>query len=137
MQFKDIDRNPSKRLLRQFSALLIVIVGGMGAYRLEHGGRPSICYAVIGAAVTIGLLGLALPIAVRRIYVGWNILAFPIGWAVSKVVLALAYFSIFTFIAILFRLFGRDKLILRKPAGTTYWTERRESSSVAQYFQQF
>jgi len=137
MHFKDIDRNPSHKLLRQFAGLLIAVIGGMGWYRLRHGGQPDVWYAIVAAAVAVGLLGLAFPRAIRWLYVGWNMLAFPIGWLVSKVVLALAYFSIFTFIAVLFRLIGRDRLSLGKPTGTTYWTERADSASAAQYFQQF
>ena len=38
------------------------------------------------------------------------VLAFPIGWTVSQVMLALMFFGLFTPIGLVFRLIGRDPL---------------------------
>ena len=46
----------------------------------------------------------------RSIYVGWMVLAFPIGWTVSQVMLAVMFFGLFTPIGLVFRLIGRDPL---------------------------
>jgi hypothetical protein len=137
MRFQDIDRNPSPKSLRQFAVLFLAVFGGMGLYRLRSGDQPAVAYAVIGAAVVVGMVGLAFPRAIRWLFVGWTMLAFPIGWLISKVVLALAYFSIFTVIATLFRLVGRDRLNLRRREQATYWTVHSEPRSPIQYFRQF
>ena len=44
------------------------------------------------------------------IYVGWMILAFPIGWTISQVILVVMFFGLFTPIGLIFRLLGRDPL---------------------------
>ncbi len=46
----------------------------------------------------------------RWVYIGWMILAFPIGWTVSQVMLAVMFFGLFTPIGLVFRLIGRDPL---------------------------
>ena len=61
-------------------------------------------------ALTVGLAGLTRPEWMRSIYVGWMVLAFPIGWTVSQVMLALMFFGLFTPIGLVFRLIGRDPL---------------------------
>ena len=129
MQFTDINRNPGTRTLRQFSALLILIVGGMALWK----GNPAAA-AIVAA---IGLLGLAIPAALRPVYVGWMIVAFPIGWLVSHAMLAVLYFIVFLPLGVLFRLVRRDALLLRKPATETYWTEKQQPEEVTRYFRQY
>lgn len=129
MQFKDINRNPSNRTLRQFSALLIVIIGGMAAWKGN--------YPVAAVAAAIGLIGLASPGIIRPLYVAWMIVAFPIGWLVSHVMLAILYFIVFLPLGTLFRLVRRDALSLRKPARETYWVEKPATEEVARYFHQY
>ena len=62
---------------------------------------------------------------------------FPIGWTVSRVILAILFYGVFTPVGVLFRLLGRDALGLQpKPAADTYWTPRR-TAEVRDYFRQF
>ena len=63
-----------------------------------------------GLALVVGLLGLVAPRLIRPIYVGWMIAAFPIGWVMSHVVQALILYGLFTPVALVFRLIGRDAL---------------------------
>ena len=66
------------------------------------------------------------------------VLAFPIGWTVSLVLLGLVYYGLFLPIGLVFRLVGRDALGLRsQPDATTYWTSRPEMADVRRYFRQF
>jgi Saxitoxin biosynthesis operon protein SxtJ len=129
MQFSDINRNPNQRTLRQFAALLILILGGMAAWKGN--------YAAAAVVAAIGLLGLAIPAALRPIYVAWMIVAFPIGWLVSHVMLAVLYFVLFLPLGLMFRLLGRDALSLRKPSVETYWTEKQQPEDVVRYFRQY
>jgi hypothetical protein len=66
------------------------------------------------------------------------ILAFPIGWTVSNLVLVLVFFGLFTPVALVFRLLGRDALQRRfQPEQDTYWTARPETTEPVRYFRQF
>jgi len=89
-------------------------------------------------AVLIGTMGLIKPAAVRWIFVAWMVLAFPIGWLVSQLMLALLFFVVLTPVAILFRLRGRD-LLARKPAPakSTFWTKKSMPENVESYFRQY
>lgn len=62
----------------------------------------------------------------------------PIGIVVSFVILAVLYFCVFTPIALVFRLIGRDSLHRRfDPEARSYWTPRRPAGDVRRYFRQF
>ena len=76
-------------------------------------------------ALTIGPLGLVRPAWMRFIYVGWTVLAFPIGWTVSLIMLATMFFGLFTPIGLIFRLLGRDLLQrIRHPDLESYWVPK-------------
>ena len=45
------------------------------------------------------------------------VLAFPIGWTVSQVILLLMFYGLFTPIGLVFRLIGRDPLQRARRAG--------------------
>ena len=75
---------------------------------------------------------------VRFIYVGWMVLAFPIGWTVSQVMLAMMFFGLFTPIGLVFRLIGRDPLHRARPSGReSYWDPKPAPADLRRYFKQF
>jgi hypothetical protein len=136
MNFKDINFNPDDRELRIFSLLWLVGFGLFGAAVAWRGGTWA--PAFWGVAVAGCALGLVAPRAMRPIYVAWMVAAFPIGWTVSLVLLALVYYVIFTAFGLVFRLAGRDALgrsFDRKAA--TYWVPRRQAEGMERYFKQF
>jgi len=129
MRLSDINLHPDRRTLRQFAALWIIFFGAIAAWKSS--------LVVAGVAAAGGALGLAFPMAIRPVFVGWMILAFPIGWLISHVVLSLVYFVVFLPIGLWFRVIGRDALALRKPDRDTYWTEKPAQEDVSRYFRQF
>jgi hypothetical protein len=125
-------------MLRQFAALWLVFFGGIAAWQGLARGRVGIALVLAILAVAVGVLGLARPQAVRPIFVGWMILAFPIGWTISLILLGLVYYGLFLPLGLVFRLLGRDALLLRpRPSQTTYWTPRSSPADVRRYFRQF
>jgi hypothetical protein len=138
MQWSDISFTPENRTLRQFAALWIAVFGAMAIWQGLARSHP-LAGAILGlAATTIGPLGLVKPQCIRPIYVGWMIVAFPIGWIVSTVLLALLYFGVFTPVGLIFRMTGRDALSLRRPTDRrSYWSEKPAPANARNYFQQF
>jgi hypothetical protein len=138
MQWSDIPFDPPRKTLRQFAALWLVVLGGMAIWQAlvrERAGWASIL-AIL--ALTLGPLGLARPEWMRRIYVGWMILAFPIGWTVSQVMLAAMFFGLFTPIGLVFRLLGRDPLHrARRSDLESYWAPKPTPTDLRRYFKQF
>jgi hypothetical protein len=124
-------------MLREFSGLWIVFFGGIAAWKAAAVGPTNLVYALAGLALGVGVLGLANPRRVGPIYVGWMILASPAAWLISHALLAVLFFVIFLPIGLLFRLIGRDPLMLKKPAGDTYWTAKPGTMRDSQYFRQY
>ena len=106
MQWSDIQFNPSRKTLRQFAGLWLVFIGGMALWQALVRGHTNLGLSIGALALVVGLAGLTRPEWVRLIYIGWMVLAFPIGWTVSQVILLIIYFGLFTPIALIFRLIG-------------------------------
>jgi hypothetical protein len=137
MQWSDLPLNPSTRMLRQFAALWIVCFGGLAAWhaRVDEGAALATVFAIL--AVTVGPLGLMAPSLVRPVFVAWTVLAFPIGWTVSRLVLLFLFGAIVTPLALIFRFRGRDPLQLARRSGaTTYWVRKPVPPDLASYFRQ-
>jgi hypothetical protein len=63
---------------------------------------------------------------------------FPIGMVVGPIVMGAIFFLVFTPVALIFKMIGRDSLHRRfDPAAPTYWIERNPDVAMKRYFRQF
>ena len=137
MQWADITAPPSAKTLRQFAALWLIFFISLGAWRALHQ-RDGFDVALVVVGLVVGTLGMARPAAIRWIYTGWMIAAFPIGWTVSQIMLAVLFYAVFTPLAVTFKLIKRDALQLRRRHNAeTYWIPKPGISHVRDYFRQF
>src|SRR5262249_49494445 len=96
----------------------------------------AIVFAVL--ALAVGPLGLFRPQAIRLLFVGLMILTFPIGWVVSRILLAFLFYVVFTPVGLVFKLLGRDPLSRRRqPNKDTYWAPKVVATDARSYFRQF
>ena len=140
VRLSDINLHPGERTLRQFAAACILFLGGLGAWKLYRHGPAAGAYAWMILGIALGGLGLLAPRRVRLVYAGAMLLAFPIGWVVSHVLLTVLYGVVMTPIGFLLRALRRDRLRIERPAPQayqTYWTPRPESKDVARYLRPF
>jgi hypothetical protein len=138
MQWSDIQFRPDARMLRQFAGLWLACFGGLAVWEGLARGHAAAAVILGIMALAVGLLGLLQPLAVRPIYVGWMVLAFPIGWIVSQAILALMFYGMFTPIGLVFRLIGRDPLHrTRQPELATYWAPKATPTDARRYLKQF
>lgn len=137
MTFQDALRRPTTRTLRQFSLLWVLFFAGMALWQYAGRHNPSAAGILALAAFSVGPAGLIAPRLVRPIFTGWMVLAFPVGWTVSHVLLALLFFGVFTPLGLLFRWIGRDELRLRRAATGSYWAPKVTSREPADYFHQY
>ena len=94
--------------------------------------------ALLAAAGGLLALALAWPMGLRPLHLALTAAGLPIGFVVSYVLLAAVYFGLFTPIALLFRLVGRDALARRfDRSAATYWQPHRPTTDVRRYFRQF
>jgi len=69
----------------------------------------------------LGPLGLVKPGAIRWFFVIWMVLALPIGWLMSQLMLAALFYLVLTPAAMVLRLRGRDLLARKKPDTVSFW----------------
>ena len=137
MQWSDVTKAPPRKMLRQFAGLWLVVFGGLAAWRAYDGHVDVWTYGLAIGAVVVGLAGLLWPAIVRPIYSGWMIAAFPIGWTISKIALGAMFYLVFTPVALLFKLIGRDTLKLRRGQSQSYWVPKPGAQSGKEYLRQF
>lgn len=133
-----VNRNPSARELKQFGGIWLGFFSlAAGAY-WYRGGDEAFALAVWGAAVFAALTGFVFPAWMRLLFVGMSYLAFPIGWAVSHLLLALVYYLVLTPIGLILKILGRDPLQRRAdPSASSYWKPLAEIKDANRYFRQF
>ena len=138
MNLSDIPLNPNQKMLRQFAAAWLVFFSAFGAHQYFKHGHHQAGLAIVIIAVVVGVSGLIWPSSLRWLFVGWIVLAFPIGWVISQAMLFLMFFCIITPVAILFRLRGRD-LLARKPdrSRASWWVLKAAPRDVRSYFKQY
>src|SRR4051794_28073292 len=138
MQWSDIPSDPPSRMLRQFSGLWLAFFGGWAVWQWLVRDRPVVALLLGALALVVGFLGLCWPRLIRPVFVGWMIAAFPIGWVVSQVLTAALFYTVFTPMALIFRLIGRDALMLRRdPDRTTYWIPKPPTTDPRRYLREF
>src|SRR5215813_5884975 len=135
MQWTAVTARPSTRTLRQFAALFLIVFTVTAGLRVWRGDTGTFTIAATGAAV--GLVGLVRPDAIRYVYTGWMIAAFPIGWTISRLIVTLLFYVVFAPFALVFRLFGRDALRRRRHALSTYWMQTQGAEPPESYYEQF
>ena len=85
-----------------------------------------------------GLLSLVRPEWNRFLFVGLSLVAFPIGFVVSHIILAVLFYGMITPVGIVFRLIGRDPLRRKLDrSATSYWITHKSVESVERYFRQY
>ena len=137
MKFSEIPRNPDHRMLRQFAGLWILFFGAIALSQHFQSHNSTVAIVVGAFALVVGVPGLFFPRVLKPIFVGWMILAFPIGWLVSHVILFLIYWSVFVPIGFILRRMGHDPLRLRKPSSDSYWEQKTQQTSLRRYLKQF
>ena len=138
MKWSDIQFKPTKKVLRQFAAAWLVFFLAWAAVQWLKRGHPRTALVLGALAVVVGGLGLVVPTAIRWIYVGCTIVAFPVGWVVSLVMLAVMFYCVITPVALFFRLRGRDLLHRAPPQdAASFWTPKSLPLDVGRYFRQY
>ena len=133
-----IDHQPSRGQLAVFGAIWAVFFGIFGWLSLSGSSSYAVAGAIWMAAVVVPILGAAAPEFLRRVYLAMAYAAFPIGFVLSHLVLALVYYGVITPTGLLMRMLGYDPMRRRfDPQADTYWITREEGTATDQYFRQW
>ena len=91
--------------------------------------------------LTIGIIlfvfGVAIPVALKPIYYLWMIFAIILGWIMTRVILSLLFYIIFSLIGLILRLFGKQFLELKwDKSQNSYWNKRKKLVKNKTYYEQ-
>ena len=135
MALVEINTNPTDRQLRQFGwisflALPLLVwlwVGTMLAVTIAA-----------GAGMVLALVGQIIPQWLKPVFVVLVLISMPIGLVVGELLLLLLFMLVFTPMAIVFRVIGRDALMRKRPENvSTFWVDRKPVADVRRYYRQW
>ena len=127
---------PTAKQLRQFafvSPLGFALVGWL-VWRWTGSREAWIALGALG--VLLAIAGAVRPGLVRPFYLLALVVAFPIGWLVSNLAFLAMYYLLLTPLALVFRLVGRDALVLRRRRADSHWSDRGPVIDPARYWNQ-
>ena len=112
MRWRDIPFDPPKQTIRWFAVYGFVLLFLLAIWRLWHEDQlTAFVFGLLG--LLLGAAGALKPSLMRPVFVASMIVTFPIGWTVSQAILLVLFYGIFTPLALVFRLIGRDALARR------------------------
>jgi hypothetical protein len=133
-----INRNPGVRELRAFARLwLPLFIAMFGAMIWWRAG--SLTGAIVAWGVGAVIVGAVLASAnvARIVFVGLLTITYPIGLLISTIVLAFMFYVVFTPLALVMRLGGRDALRLKQRGATSHWTPYEQDDEPERAFRQY
>jgi hypothetical protein len=133
-----VNRNPSPETLRQFAWIVLPgFVAFFGAVLWWRTGNMANAAVAWGIGAVVALAALSSREVARQLFVGLQVVTYPIGLVVSTVVLALLFYAIFTPLAVVMRLAGRDALRLQQRDASTLWVPYEQKDDPADAFRQY
>ena len=143
----EIDLRPDVRTLRQFGFIAVAgfaflaVIAWYEALVFSFGlggARPYVAGGFAAVALFALLSSLIYPKANLGLYLGLTVIAYPIGFVLSYVVMGTLFFLVITPLGLAMRLFGRDPMERRAlPDAESYWVEARGARPSESYFKQF
>ncbi len=136
--------NPSDRQLRQFGVCALVALPLLGWFVVGPtdpttwiASQAGVYGLFTALALLGGLLAWLRPKTLKPAFLAATLVTLPIGIVVGELLLLIIFFGIFTPVATLFRLMGRDALDRRfDPPASSYWSPKSQPTDVQQYFRQ-
>ena len=135
----EINRNPTRRQLNQFGFIwlgFLVLFGAIARFKLD---APNLALGLWVAALVVPVVGWLIPSVMRAVFLGMSYAAWPIGFVVSHVILALVYYLVFTPVGLAMRIFGYDPMKRGfDESVSSYWVTRDPAAAeTKRYFRQF
>lgn len=143
-----LNLDPDRRILRQFAwASLFLFPAVAGFLSWQQGLPMAWVVTLIAVGVSVALVELVLvdllgafgvlleKLIPRSVFQILSVVAFPIGFVLSHVLMAAIFFLVMTPIGLCFRLVSRDALGRKlEPNRTTYWRDRGPARDPSSYF---
>lgn len=141
-----INFSPERRVLRQFAwfgvvglpflaAFVVKTASGLPWAAPELWGHLAVLVVAAVAVLAVIALELGVDILSRGLFVALSLVAIPIGFVLSHVLIAAIYYLVLTPIALALRLTGRDVLGMKLDReAASYWHHRAGDRPASSYF---
>ena len=139
MALVTLNSNPSEKQLKAFGLIALIMCSLIGLFLLGLDKIPLTGFLLLVIfGILLYVLGRISTRLIKPVFLTMVFLTFPIGWAISHLVMAAFYYCIITPVALFFRLLNRDLLHRRyEPDVDTYWIRYNHRQSAKDYFRQF
>jgi hypothetical protein len=147
MALINLNLKPTPKELRQFGFIALGAFALLGAllywhlvplWRLFGAATPTVAYVVWALGGVSALFSIVAPKLNRPLYVGLSVVAYPIGFVMSYVIMGAFFYLVLTPLGLVFRLTGRDPLMRRFDRDAkSYWVPHKVAEKPARYFSQF
>ncbi len=127
---------PTRKDLVQFGLLVggVFLLIGWLMQRKDFGAATW----VLGLGATLVLLGAVLPRLLAPVYRVWMTMALALGFVMTRVILSLFYYTLFTPLGLGMRLFGKDLLDEKLDRSSpTYWKPKEYAISDRTRFEKY
>jgi hypothetical protein len=123
--------------LRKFGltvGIVLMIIAGLLFWKTKESSQ-----IFFGVGAIILLTTITIPVILKPVYSIWMVLGIIIGWIMTRLILSLLFYIIFTSIGLTSRLFGKQFLELRwDKSKESYWNFRtNEHQKKENYENQF
>jgi hypothetical protein len=113
----------SKSDLRKFGITMGIVFGLIGGALLWREKDYYTIFVILSTAFII--TGLVIPVLLKPIHKGWMTFAVVLGWFMTRLILSILFYCIFTSIGLLSRILGKQFLDLKMDrTRESYWIMR-------------
>lgn len=138
MAVLELPTEPGPIERKLFGGLVLLFCGLVGGFLLWKFDWHAVAWVLWSIGLLVTLVYYGVPPLQNRIYRGWLLAFYPIGFVISHVVLAAIWYLLFTPLALLRRLFAGDPLARGPEAeAETYWIDREGPVESSRYFKQY
>ena len=123
--------------LRNFGitvGIILLVISGFLFWKEKES-----CQIFLAIGIILLLIAISIPAVLKPVYWIWMIFAIILGWFMTRVILSLLFYIIFTSIGLTLRFFGKQFLELRwDKSKESYWNFRtKEHQQNEDYEKQF
>ncbi|MBN2544051.1 hypothetical protein JXI42_14420 [bacterium] len=126
-----------KKEWRKFGIGLAIILCILATIQLIVGKSIFIYFYFSGAVIL--LVALILPILLKPVFILFSYISFGMGWVMTRVLLSILFYTVFTLISLISRLFGKRFIDLKIDKNlNSYWRDKKPvEDNVSNYENQF
>ena len=132
MNFSELELPSNKKFGYFFSFIFLIAAG----YFYAKDSLTLVIFSTVAALIflLITLIKSDLLLPINKL---WMLMGLFLGFMVTPIVLGLIFFGLFTPIAFLLRMVGRDELLLKQKKKVSYWNSRDKKNEFNSFKNQF